>query len=443
MVLVGLLVAAGITAVTPKQYESCARIFVSVDTQAVVELTSAQFYVQSRMESYADLADQRELMSRVVDELDLEDSPETLSDQVSSEVTTATVSMSFCVTDESAVRAQEIAATGSVLFIEYVEELETPRGETRSQVSAAVTDPPIINNTPVSPRVALNLALAGILGLILGIGLAAARELLDNTIKLEHIEELTGAPVMASVPIDRKVAKDPLLTDVDGFSPRGEAFRMLRTNLQYVDIDSQPRSLVVTSAIAGEGKTHTAINLAIALAQAGQRVVIVDGDLRRPRVSQMLGLDRSVGLTTVLVGRTTLEDAIQVHEASGVHVLAGGPTPPNPTEVLQTLATRDVLARLREVYDAVIIDAPPLLPVADAAILGAQADGMILVARYGKTRRDEVGQAAQRLRNVGAKLHGVVINMLPKRAAEGYQYYYYYEESNQPTATPGARKKQT
>ena len=210
----------------------------------------------------------------------------------------------------------------------------------------------------------------------------------------------------------------------------------LRTNLQFLDLEQQPRSLVITSAVPGEGKTVTSANLAVALAQAGRKVLLVDGDLRRPRVAGLLDLDGAIGLTSVLVGTTPLEDAIQVHEASGLNFLASGPKPPNPTEILQSRVTHDLLKRLRDDFDMVIVDAPPLLPVADAAVIATATDGAIVVARHGKTTRDQLREAVSRLDNVGARVFGVVINMIPRRAANSY-YYYYYED----VSPGGARKK--
>ena len=207
-----------------------------------------------------------------------------------------------------------------------------------------------------------------------------AREVLDRSVStLEHIQELTHAPVLASIGFDQAIKKSPLLTDLGGFAPRTEAFRLLRTNLQFLDLDHEPRSLVITSAVPGEGKTLTSANLAVALAQAGRRVLLVDGDLRRPRAAALLGLDGAVGLTTVLVGGATLEEAVQVHEPSGLYLLASGAKPPNPTEILQSRVTHDLLKQLRDAYDLVIVDAPPLLPVADAAVLATITDGSILV----------------------------------------------------------------
>ncbi|NHA01537.1 CpsD/CapB family tyrosine-protein kinase [Nocardioides sp. W3-2-3] len=179
---------------------------------------------------------------------------------------------------------------------------------------------------------------------------------------------------MASIGFDNDIRSAPLLTDLGGFAARTEAFRLLRTNLQFIDLDHQPRCLVISSAVPGEGKTMTSTNLAVALAQTGRNTLIIDADLRRPRVATTLGLDPAIGLTTALVGKTEIHDAIQVHEASGLHVLASGAKPPNPTEILQSKITHDLIRRLRSSYDMVIIDAPPLLPVADASVL-AKAGG--------------------------------------------------------------------
>jgi capsular exopolysaccharide synthesis family protein len=182
---------------------------------------------------------------------------------------------------------------------------------------------------------------------------------------------------------------------------------------------------VVTSALAGEGKTSTSINLAIALAQAGKRVILVDGDLRRPKVAELLSLERGVGLTTVLVGKASLSDSIQRHAASGADVLASGPLPPNPAEILQSQVTWELLERLRDVYDTVIVDAPPLLPVADAALMAADVDGALLVVQHGKTTQEQLSHAVTRLDQVGAKLFGNVVNMSPRRKrSSGYSYGY-------------------
>lgn len=171
----------------------------------------------------------------------------------------------------------------------------------------------------------------------------------------------------------------------------------------------------------------TSTNLGIALAQTGRRTLVIDADLRRPRVAGLLGLDAAVGITTILVGKTEVQDAIQVHEPSGLHFLAGGAKPPNPTEILQSRVMQDLVEELRQQYDMVIIDAPPLLPVADASVLSTLSDGILIVLKHGQTTRDQLGEAIARLNQVNARVFGVVVNMVPRRSSNNY--YYYYEET--------------
>lgn len=439
MLALALCVSAALSFTTTPQYESKAKIYISSHTASSSgsdPLTN--FYLATQVKSYAQLANHQELLQKVSGALQLDaETAGGLSGQVSCVPLPETLILECTVHNEDARLAQQIAQVHAEQLVQYIEELETPPGDERASVKATLTDPASFNDDPVEPRTVLNLVIAAVIGLLLGSALALAREVLDNTVtSIEEMEEVIDAPVMASIGVDPELEKKPLLSDLRGFSPRGEAFRMLRTNLQFLDLDSDPKSLVITSAVAGEGKTTTSTNLAVALAQAGRRVLVVDGDLRRPRVAGLLGLESKVGLTTVLVGRTQLEDSIQRHEASGVYFLACGPTPPNPSEILQSKATHDLLRRLREMFDAVIIDAPPLLPVADAAILATVADGAIIVARHGKTHKDQLKAASQRLNNVGGKLFGVVVNMIPKRYSNSY-YYYYYDEAE----PVGARKK--
>jgi receptor protein-tyrosine kinase len=298
-----------------------------------------------------------------------------------------------------------------------------------------------VSDDPVSPRTYLNLAVGGLIGLLIGVGAAIARHILDRTVSSqEHVQEVTDKPVLASIGFDGSIKKNPLLTDLGSFAPRTEAFRVLRTNLQFLVLDHQPRCLVISSALQGEGKTMTSTNLAVALAQTGRTVLIIDADLRRPRVASTLGVDPAVGLTTALVGKTQIEDAIQVHEPSGLHVLASGAKPPNPTEILQSRVTHDLIRRLRQSYDMIIIDAPPLLPVADASVLSTLADGSILVVRHGQTTRDQINEAVNRVNQVGGRLYGVVVNMVAKRAIGSY-YYYYYEETS-PVRDGGKSRKE-
>ncbi|WP_257430236.1 polysaccharide biosynthesis tyrosine autokinase [Nocardioides carbamazepini] len=429
---VGVASLLSFVVLTPK-YESKSTVFLSVDVRESTDAITALYFAQTRATAYADLARSQELSQRVIDALDLDMTPGQLAGEITAEVVETTSLIQLKVTDTSARQAQTINDVLTDQFTRYISELETPGGTSSGespQITAQITDKASYNPSQVSPRTALYLVVAGLVGLLLGIALALVRELLDRTIRTaDHVSEITEAPVLASVGFDTDMRNAPLLTDLGGFAARTEAFRLLRTNLQFIDLDNQPRCLVITSAVPGEGKTMTATNLAVALAQTGRNTLIIDADLRRPRVATTLGLDPAIGLTTALIGRTEIHDAIQVHEASGLHVLASGAKPPNPTEILQSRITQDLLQRLRASYDIVIIDAPPLLPVADTSVLATIGDGVILVVRHAETTRDQVAEAVKRLNQVGGRLYGIVVNMVAKRAIGSY-YYYYYEETS-------------
>jgi receptor protein-tyrosine kinase len=253
------------------------------------------------------------------------------------------------------------------------------------------------------------------------------RQSLDTRINSAgDLLSITERPLLGTIGLDSNAKDAPLITQIASHSPRAEAFRVLRTNLQFVDVDTPSKVFILTSAIPEEGKTSTSINLALSLAQAGVKTLLVEADLRRPRASIRLGLDGAIGVTSILVGKVKFEDAVQATGDTGLDFLASGPVPPNPAELLQSKAMHELLDGLRSTYDVVIIDAPPLLPVTDAALLATHADGAILVVRHGKVTKDQVRLSADRLNQVDARLIGVVMNMVPTKGRGGYGYGYGY-----------------
>lgn len=411
---------------TPK-YASSTRLFVSADKNNTAEAYAGGAFVTQQMASYAQLATSRELMNRVIEKTGVNVGPDQLAGQISAVATPLQVLLKITVTDTNATRAQQLASTTADELAKLIEEIEN-KGGTQT-VKATVVDPASFSTVPVSPNWTLNLAVAGVLGLVIGIGVALIRDLMDNSIKnASDITKDHDLPVMASVAFDKSISKEKSVAEFD--TPRAEAFRMLRTNLQFLDIDVHMKSLLITSPLPQDGKTSTAVNLAVAVAQTGRRVLIVDGDLRRPSVASMLGLPGNVGLTNVLVGQTDLHTALQHDSRTGVTVLASGPLPPNPSEILQSQATHELFRRLENTFDLMIVDAPPLLPLADPAVLSVEVDGVILVIRHGKTTRDQLRQSVERLRSVGARVFGVVANMTPARGSRfyGYETYGGYEQ---------------
>ncbi len=435
--LLTVAAAALITLRATPQYAATARLFVSTPQSNTSDAYQGGLFSEQRVASYADLITGENLAQRVVDRLDLQESSAALAQQVASSVSPETVILEVTVTDPSPQRAQVLATAMAQEFTQFVQELETAPGKQVSTIKATIVDSPERPTTPVSPQPVRNLGLAAVLGLLLGVGLAVLRETLDRTIKSpQDLSDATGTALLGTVQYDARAAKKPLVTALESHAPRVEAFRMLRTNLQFVDVDKRSKVFVVTSAVPAEGKSTTAINLAVTLAQASQQVLLVEGDLRRPRISTYLRLEPTVGLTTVLIGRVGVEEAIQPWGDDGLDVMTSGTVPPNPAELLQSQAMESVITKLRDSYDVIVIDAPPLLPVTDAALLAAQSDGAILVVRHGKTTKEQSALAAERLHNVDAKILGCVLNMTPDQGADRYNYGYGYGYGYAPTPPP-------
>ncbi|WP_188779388.1 polysaccharide biosynthesis tyrosine autokinase [Marmoricola endophyticus] len=425
-------VAGVLTARATPQYQSSTQLFVSSAQSSGDDDSSGSAYqgglaATQRVTSYAQLVTQGELTSQVIDDLDLDLTPSQLAEKITATAQPDTVLLKIQVTDPDPKLAQRICGALATDLQATIKDIETPPGMKRPLLKGTITDPASLPTSPVSPQVERNIGLAVVLGLLLGLGLAVVRELLDTSVKTaEQVSDTLEAPVVGGVSFDSAIAKHPLVTDLSSHAPRVEAFRVLRTNLQFVDIDSGSKVIVFTSSVPGEGKSTTSVNVALSMAQAGQRVLLVDGDLRRPQVANLLELEPAVGVTTVLLGRVDLAEAVQRH-SSGLEVLTSGSTPPNPAELLQSRAMAELLTRLRDEYDVVIVDSPPLLPVTDAALMANQTDGAILVVRHGSTTRDQLSGAAERLRAVGARPLGAVLNRVPAKGGRyGYGYGYGY-----------------
>lgn len=296
-----------------------------------------------------------------------------------------------------------------------------------------MVDPPKVPASPVAPDTNKNVAIGLVLGLLAGVGLALLIHTLDRRVKTDNqLEELTGGPVVGSIPFrkreDHEEGADHLVPFRAGYSPAAEAFRRLRTNLHFLSVDHPPRVFVITSSVSEEGKSETSVNLALALAESGHRVLLIEADLRRPKATKYLEMTENVGLTTILTGQADFEDVVQPTRYDKLDMLAGGPQPPNPSELLASEALRALIADLREAYDYVVIDSPPLLPVTDGAVLARATDGALLVVRSGRTTTDQVAQAADNLAKADAKLFGVVAvaNKPVKKGRAGYYGAYYY-----------------
>lgn len=426
--LITILAAVAYTLTQTPLYQASTRLFVSTTSgSSTSDLYNGNRLSQERVLSYSQLLMGETLAQRTIDRLQLDTDAKELKSKVAAKSKPNTVLIEVSVLDTSPVQARDIANALSDEFVVMAKELETPIQGARPEARVVVEQRASIPEYPVVPKKRRNIALSVILGGLLGIGLAVLRERLDNTVKSQEIvEEITGTGAVGYIPFDKDIVEHPAISFDNDNSSTAEAFRKLRTNLQFLTVDHPPRVIVVTSASPGEGKSTTAINIALALAEADNNVVLVDGDLRRPRLAKYLDVLGSVGVSTVLSGAAPLGEVLQQTKFPMLTVVAAGLTPPNPSELLGSLAAEKMLSELRAQFDYVIIDSAPVLAVTDGAILAAKSDGALVVVRAGKTRRDQLAHAIGMLNDVGATLLGAVLTMMPTRGSGAYSYNYYY-----------------
>lgn len=297
----------------------------------------------------------------------------------------------------------------------------------------------IVPGAPVRPKPVQNLLLGLLLGLGTGVALAFAIEALDNTLKTQSdVEQFLGVPVLGLVPViggaggevQQHTAGDNLRERdlgvfLDPKSVAAECCRSIRTNILFMSPDKPIKTVVITSPSPQEGKTTTAINLAVTMAEAGGRVLLIDTDMRRPRLHRSFSVPNQTGISTVIVGKATLEEAIKRTDVPNLDVLTCGPVPPNPSELIHTDRFAMVLADCGKLYDRVILDSPPTSAVTDPAVLGNLADGVILIVKAGETTRDAAVHARRQLTSAKARMVGVIVNAIDfSNPAYGYEYYY-------------------
>lgn len=435
--ILGTLVSSGlITAATP-EYSSTARLYVSVPAQessASIDLNQGSNFARQAVASFVDVADSQVVLRLASQKLDGALSPGDLAARVTASSPANTVLIEVTATDVDPARASKIANAVSAAFTQTVTgELERPSGGGESLIRISTVQKATPPAAPSSPKVPLMLGLGFVSGLALGLVVAVLRTLLDTKVRtVQQLESVSGKPFLGGLYRDPGADQCPLIVHSAPRDPKSEAFRRLRTNLQFVEVGGAHKSIVVTSSGPGESKTYTASNLAIALAETGAKVVIVDADLRRPRVAHNFGVESAAGVTDVLIGRAELDDVLHAWGSQGLAVLPSGQIPPNPSEMLGSESMRALVDELEKLFDYVIFDAPPVLLVADAAVLSRFA-GVVFVTATGKARKADVDAALRALESVGAKVLGVVAGLLPVRGpdAQSYGKYAYYTQPGQ------------
>ena len=448
--MLGFISSVVITHSIVPLYQSNAQLFVSTPAAAldISTLATGGSFSQQRVKSYAQIINSPMTLKPVIKKLELNLTPEQLAQQITSSAPLDTVLIDITVTDPDPLLAANIANAVTEQFGKTVAALELRGMGSDSIVKVSTVQNAIAATSPSSPKKSINYALGFLLGFGLGIGIASLRKLLDNTVKNE--DDLSGTPLLAAVGFDKMADEKPLITQIGRYAARTEAFRTIRTNLQYLRPDSPPKVIVVTSALPNEGKTTSAMNLALSLSQAGSKTLLLEADLRRPKVSIYMEFPaKASGLTEILSSNKTISTAllkknIHRYEDTKLDVLPSGVVPPNPAELLASQRFDKLIAVLRKKYQYVIVDCPPLLPVTDAAIVSARVDGSVLVIHAGATKKPQFTGARDAMISVGSSIVGVILNMIPEDSLEyeyGYRYGYprYYGNHYSPY---GAKKEE-
>lgn len=450
--LAGGFTAYGWTQIQPKVYSADASGLLSTGvTSDLSTALAGDTYAKSRVKAYMDVAKSRTVAEYAISELGLDTSPDVLITKVSVLNPLDTPVIKVTANAASPEQARDLAEAWIDGIGKQVTELENadapPESNDRSIVTFKSLDSAVLPTEQSSPNTRLVVALGLLIGLAIGVAYAFLRNVFDRRIRSsERLERETGLPVIGMIPYNKHFTESERIVisqganDVHHSSSEhdvAEAMRELRTNLKFMDVDNPPRTIVVTSSLPGEGKSTVAANLAIAIAASGENVVVVDGDLRRPSVARIFGVLPGVGLTDVLIGRAELQDVLQPWGENGrLSVLGAGSVPPNPSELLGSNAMHTVVEELSR-QAIVLIDAPPLIPVTDAAILTARTDGALILAYARRTTYDAMTHALQNLERVKGRALGVILNGLPRGsgASDGYGYRYrgYYSQEAAPS----------
>jgi capsular exopolysaccharide synthesis family protein len=445
MTIVGLGAGYGWTLLqTPVYTAGASGYVVARQNEDVGMSTLGDSLARSRVQSYLDIAGWRSVAENAIDDLELDTTPEALVTRVTVENPTDTVIMKISAEGSTAEEARNLAEAWIRAMIIEIDSIEGDGSEGSAPVTVIPGDSASLPTQPSYPDVQIAVLVGGILGFGFGIAFAMVRTVSDRRIRTEDdVEQKTGVAVVGSIPMVPGLnADNRLITAPDGGSGGrkdtfavSEALRALRTNLQFMDVDHPPKTIVVTSPLPGDGKSTIACNLALTLAAAGSTVVLVDGDLRRSMVAKTMELPGGAGLSDVLAGRAALAEVLQrTPKSNNLLVLAAGSVPPNPSEVLGSERMHTLIADLTK-HATVIIDAPPLLPVTDGAVLTHQADGALVVVTLGKTTHDLLDKALDTLKKARGRPLGVVLNKVPLRGVDSSQYSYEYRRDYSAPAT--------
>jgi capsular exopolysaccharide synthesis family protein len=424
---VAAVVAGVVSLELPKTYEAKVALLVRPAQPLSGDPSVAALTADQILRTYARWMTEPPILQKVISDQSLQTDSVALARQITVTPEPNTTILDIAVRDTDPVRAMNTANTLVDDFIAQVKETQRTEATPSSRDNFVVVAPAVQPSQPVFPRPLLNIGLGLFVGLIAGLGLAFLLDYLDQSVRSDEIlRERAGLVPLGHIAYTpAKPDRRGELVTLGSDSPVVEAYKALRTNLLFSSVDKELKTIVITSAVANEGKSRTAANLAIVLAQAGHRTLLVDADFRRPSQHRIFGRVRNVGLSNLFVQDMSEASLFVLDEqVKDLAVLASGPSPPNPSELLGSAQMKALLARFRQEFDYVVMDTPPVNAVTDASVLAASSDAVILIVETNKATYTGVLHAKQALERVGARVLGSVMNKM--RPAGGSNYYYQY-----------------
>ncbi|MGO1315662.1 MAG: polysaccharide biosynthesis tyrosine autokinase [Cellulomonadaceae bacterium] len=410
-VIIGGGVLGVLSMLSTPMYRSSSSLYFSMTVgQSATDLNQGQTYTQSQMVSFAQLAVLPVVLDPVIEELGLDTSAAGLARSISASIPQNSVILDIAAVSPSAQEATDIVNAVAAQLVRVVAEVAPSNAASNeTAVVARVVKEGTVPSFAYAPNTKRNVGAGAAAGLLAGLLFAYLRDALDTRVRSgSDVTAALGVPVLGSVTRQggRRVRVDTVAVGAAG--PHVEEFRRLRTNLEFLAVNGASLSIVVSSALSGEGKSSTCANLALSLSETDKRVLVIEADLHRPQIAARFGLESAVGLTTVLIGGVPREDATQ-RWSKNVDVITAGAIPPNPGELLGSQAMAELLASVRDEYDVVLIDSPPVLPLADAVVLSRLVTGVILLADTRRVRVPQLRDTGESIRAAGGHLLGVVL----------------------------------
>ncbi|WP_277452466.1 polysaccharide biosynthesis tyrosine autokinase [Janibacter sp. DB-40] len=438
-VVLAVLAALAVTLLTTPVYEARARIYLSTERVQDTPQGGVFALTSDDLETYVSILNTPAVLEPLREELGMEPGHPV---HVSADVTGSTSILNITATAADPQEAARVANEVGPQLGAVAGEFSTLLASSGQKVISTPIEPASPPSSPTSPDPVRNIGLGLLAGLVLGIGLAFLRHALDTKVRGEEdIRAHSDAPMLAGLPLESTSSKGLVSVEEQPHGRHAEAIRRLRTNLMFVDVTTGRHSFVVTSAMPGEGKTTTAVNLALAMADSGRRTLLVDADLRKPSVARTLGMEGSVGLTTVLLGDAEVHDVIQPWGSVGMDVLPAGQIPPNPSELLGSAPMEALLTTLVQEYDFVLIDSPPVVPVIDAVVIERLTGGLVMVVGVDRTRKKDLVAALKQLDTVGARVSGFARNFVSGKSSGEYRYGYHTYEQEAASETRRGRRR--